>query len=147
MKPINKGNQENFNKSLLCFAAIFKDVVKNDKWVSRYDSESDSLSFTTKKLPDDSRLHYFNDEFAVYISESSKKINGLFIEYFMSNFLSHQKEFKEIKTIISKDVKDKEGIQEIKNIENNKFVEKFQKIMLESIAKDISFKSVYGVCQ
>ncbi|HSV94852.1 MAG TPA: hypothetical protein VLH94_02695 [Spirochaetia bacterium] len=138
-------SNQDFKKELVLFAANFSDVVKRENWVSRYDPESDSLSYSVKELPKSSRLKYFNDEFALYVTNRNK-INGIFIEYFMSNFLNHTKGFKDVKDEISKkDIKEIDKILEIKTVEKDKFIDKFQNVLMMNVTKDINFGSSFTI--
>lgn len=63
-------------------------VANKNHWVARYDKESDEFSLTRPKLSKNARIHYVNDELALYFSKD--KIEGVFIEYFKKNFIAHQ---------------------------------------------------------
>ena len=95
--------QKNINekRAVLDFAYNFEDVVKNNNWVSRYYIDTDSFTVSVKKLPDDARLKYFGNEFAFYITKDGE-VKGIFIEYFKSNFMKHNKEINELKKILNK---------------------------------------------
>jgi len=101
-------------KKFLDFTYNVRDIVEKEKWVLRYDLETDSLSCRVSKLPDDARIKYFGDEFAFYMTKDNK-IKGIFIEYFSSNFIKHHKEAKDFK--IALDTKKKE--LKLKNSDNN----------------------------
>lgn len=77
-------------KEFLDLASDFNGFVEKHKWISRYDVESDALSVTVPRLSQDARIKYFDDEVAFYITQD-RKIEGVFIEYFRSNFLKHHK--------------------------------------------------------
>ena len=78
-------------KEFLDLASDFSAFAETHNWISRYDVESDALSVTVPRLSDDARIKYFNDEIAFYITKN-RKIEGIFIEYFKSNFLKHHKD-------------------------------------------------------
>jgi len=82
-------------KKIFDFIYNFSKIAKKENWVSRYDIESDSLSFTVPKLPMDARIKYFGDEVALYLARDND-VKGVFIEYFRSNFIKHHKDFKEL---------------------------------------------------
>lgn len=86
------------------FVKNFANIAKRQKWTSIYDPEDDSLAFHKPKLSNDARKKYINDEFALYI-DSKNNIQGLFIEYFASNFIIHHQTIQ--KVIKAKDLKPK----------------------------------------
>ncbi len=127
------------NKKILDFAYNFSEIVKKEKWVCRYDIESDSCSLAVPQLPNDARIKYFNDEVAFYITQNND-IKGIFVEYFRSNFVEHHKDFKEL----LKDVKQKkenEGVLiELKRNKVNKVISKFEEVIQELLAKNVKFE-------
>jgi hypothetical protein len=78
-----------------------RDLAQKGSWELAYDEDNDSLYYAPNRIPKGSRLFNFGDEFAVYLDEDSN-INGLFIEYFESNFTQHEKEYKKIVTLLDK---------------------------------------------
>lgn len=126
------------NKRILDFAYNFKEIVKKEKWVSRYDIESDSLSLTVSKLPNDARIKYFDNEVAFYFTKNNN-IKGIFIEYFKSNFIKHHKELKGL----LKDTKQKEKTDtliELKKTEMNEVIPEIEETIQESLAENIQFQ-------
>lgn len=105
-------------KELLDIASGLDKFIKKNNWVSRYDSDSDSLSITKPELSSDSRIRYFDEEVALYLNEKGD-IEGLFIEYFKSNFVEHHKDLDKV----------------VKNIENKK---KNNSSMITLQKKDVS---------
>lgn len=87
-------------KQLFGLATNFSDFVKKHGWVSRYDIESDALSITTPRLSEDARIKYFDDEVAFYITNNNK-IEGVFVEYFKTNFLKHHRKSKKIEKVLN----------------------------------------------
>lgn len=88
-------------KQLMDLATDFNGFVVNNKWVYRYDTESDALSVTKSKLSNDARIKYFDDEVAFYITDDNK-IEGIFVEYFKSNFLKHHINSKKIEKVLNR---------------------------------------------
>lgn len=82
-------------KEVLDLASDFTAFTKRHGWVARYDPESDELSITTPRLSQHARIRYADDELAFYITPQNK-IEGIFIEYFKSNFVRHHKDLKKI---------------------------------------------------
>lgn len=78
------------NQNIIELAANLQKFVQEKGWVGRYDSEADALSLSIPRLSKDSRIKYFDDEVAFYIT-SSNRIEGIFVEYFRSNFVKHHK--------------------------------------------------------
>lgn len=88
-------------RELLELASGFADFSKKHGWISRYDTDSDAFSTTVPKLSSDARIQYFDDEIAFYITKDNK-IEGLFVEYFKSNFVEHHRELRPIMRSITK---------------------------------------------
>ena len=82
-----------FNKKkILGFIANFSEIAKKSGWISHYDADSDSLGIRAPKLSHDVRKRYLNDdEFAFYLNGKGD-VQGIFIEYFLSNFVAHRKD-------------------------------------------------------
>lgn len=94
-------------KELLDLASDFGGFVKKHKWTSLYDVESDALSVTVPNLSKDARIKYFDDETAFYMTKDNK-VEGVFIEYFKSNFVKHHQNLKGVlKDVEEKKYKDK----------------------------------------
>lgn len=114
------------NKKLLDLASNFSEFIERHSWVPRYDVESDSLSITAPKLHKDARIRYFDNEIAFYITKNGK-VEGVFVEYFSSNFLKHHRTTKkfldELKSIQKRTPKTKSLVEisreKIKQISNN----------------------------
>ncbi len=70
-------------------------IAKKDKWVMEYDPDLDSLYWSRPKLSSTARLKKFLEDFSLYITEQGS-IEGLFIEYAQGNFISHNKEYKQL---------------------------------------------------
>lgn len=86
-------------KQLLDLATDFSGFIKKHGWISRYDTESDAFSITTPKLSDDARIQYFDNEIAFYITKNNK-VEGVFIEYFRTNFMKHHKQSKKMDDVL-----------------------------------------------
>lgn len=83
------------NKNLIELASNLRKFIQKKGWVSRYDSEADALSMSVPKLSKDSRIKYFDDEVAFYITKANN-IEGIFVEYFKSNFIKHHKDLQPV---------------------------------------------------
>jgi len=130
------------NKKIFDFAYSFKKIIKKERWVPRYDIESDSLSMTVSKLPNDARIKYFgNNEIAFYLTKNND-IKGIFIEYFKSNFIEHHKEFKGLIEDIKEKDKTEESLIELKRNKINKVVPEFEEIIQESLTENVKFESI-----
>lgn len=129
-------------KKILDFAYSFAEVAQKQNWVPRYDTESDSLSFTVPKLPDDARIKYFNDEIALYLDQKDV-IRGLFIEYFKSNFIEHHKDLKDVlkRELQAKKVGDK-SLREISPTKTKRVIPKMREAIKLSLIKDMGLKDV-----
>jgi ketosteroid isomerase-like protein len=80
-------------KKIWDVAGHLSDFALKNKWIPHYDSDTDSLVLHNPNLSSNARKKYFNDELAFYITNDGK-IEGVFVEYFKSNFLSHHQEYK-----------------------------------------------------
>src|SRR3989344_5359491 len=84
-------------REVLDLASDFSTFVKRHGWIARYDPESDELSITTPRLSRNARIRYADDELAFYVTPHNR-IEGIFIEYFKSNFVRHHKDLKKIES-------------------------------------------------
>lgn len=90
------------NRDLVDLASDLQGFIQKNGWISRYDLESDAFSLTVPKLSKDTRIKYFDDEIAFYIT-STNNIEGIFVEYFKSNFVKHHKDLKPVVKEIKKE--------------------------------------------
>lgn len=127
------------NKKVFDFAYNFSKIVKKEGWISRYDIESDSLSLTVPKLPNDARIKYFGDEVAFYITKDND-IKGVFIEYFKSNFVKHHNDFKELLKDVEKKKQEEKNLIELNKNKMKKVISRFEKIIKDSLVESIEFK-------
>jgi len=125
---------------ILDFISNFKEIVRKEKWTPTYDAEADTLSYHTETLPADARIRYFGNEIAFYITSRSE-IKGIFIEYFLSNFLKHQKNFEDIKKEIIYKSKTNGEIINLSKVKMKKSLSSFELILINSLAESIEFKS------
>lgn len=120
-------------KKILDFATSFSEIAKREKWVSHYDSDSDSFAIRTPKLSESARKTYINDEFAFYLNDKSR-VEGVFIEYFTTNFVAHHK--KDFKGIV-KELKNQEGenggVIELTQRETKKLTPELEGIIINSL--------------
>jgi hypothetical protein len=121
-------------KKILDFIANFSDIAKKNRWISHYDADDDSMVIRVPRLSMDARKHYINnDEFAFYLN-SKGEVEGVFIEYFLSNFVAHHKDFKEVgKELKEQKAKDDEVVVTLNKTEMKKFVPELQEAIIESI--------------
>ncbi len=120
-------------KKILDFIANFSEIAKKNQWVSHYDADSDSLAIRTPKLSEDARKRYLNDEFAFYLDNQSE-VEGIFIEYFVSNFVAHHKDFKDVaKDIKGQEWKEGDGVMTLNKTEMKKLIPELQEAIIESI--------------
>lgn len=134
MSPITKEN-----KKILDFAYNFSNVVKRERWVSRYDVESDSFFLTAPKLPNNARIKYYSDEVAFYVTPSND-VRGIFVEYFKSNFIKHHKDFKKLLEDVAKEKEATKTLIELKKSKVNKMAPEFEDIIQESLAENVKIE-------
>lgn len=123
-------------KNILEFAGNFSNIVREGHWISHYDADSDSFTIRAPKLSKDSRKKYFADEYAFYLNNKNG-VEGLFIEYFVSNFVSHHKDFKSVLKELKK--KDDKAIVELNKSEVNKISSELESIIVNSLIPNESF--------
>jgi len=124
-------------KSILDFITNFSGTAKKEKWASHYDTDSDSLAIRTPQLSEDARKKYFNNEFAFYINKKNE-VEGVFIEYFVSNFISHhRKDFQAVLKDIKKDIKTmgktEKSVIELKQNETKRIIPELETVMIDSL--------------
>lgn len=128
------------NKKIYDFLHNFQYIVKKEGWVPRYDIESDSLSFTIPKLSDDARLRYLGNEVALY-STKNKNIEGIFIEYFKSNFVKHHKNLSALLEGITKEVSPKRGLIELNKNKAIKIISDLEEAIEVSLIESLILKT------
>lgn len=96
-------------KKILDFIFKFKKRVKEEGWIPSYDVEADSFAYHVKNLPNDVRKRYFGNEIALYLTPNSE-VKGVFIEYYLSNFLTHHESLAELKKEIEKKAKENKDV-------------------------------------
>jgi len=128
------------NKKIFDFAYQFSETVRKEKWMSRYDIESDSLSLTVPELPDDARIKYFGDEVAFYVTKNND-IKGIFIEYFKSNFIKHHKGFGELLEDGGKEKREEKTLIKLSKSRMKNVISSLEQILQESLVENIEFKS------
>ncbi len=117
-------------KNILNFVQNLSGIVRDQKWISNYDAENDSFAMRTPDLSKNSHKKYFNDEFAFYLNKKNE-VEGIFIEYFVSNFVTHHKNFK----AITKKLKPKKekSVVELKKSEVNKIAPGLESLLINSL--------------
>ncbi|MEK7576209.1 MAG: hypothetical protein AAB482_00805 [Patescibacteria group bacterium] len=121
-------------KKILNFISNFSDIVKKENWISRYDADNDSFAMRIPTLSRNARKRYVNEEFAFYVNDNND-VEGVFIEYFVSNFISHHKDFKNVAKEI-KSQKKEEGLVELKKSETNKIAPGLEAVIIDSFVFD-----------
>ncbi len=106
-------------RQLFDLATDFNDFAKKNGWVSRYDTESDALSITIPTLSKDARITYFDDEVAFYIT-NDRKVEGIFLEYFKTNFIKHHRDSKKIERVLENLEKKQKGSKSLINVDMKK---------------------------
>ena len=118
----------------------FSEIAKKDKWVSHYDSENDSMVMRIPKLSADAKKRYIlDDEFAFYITKDNK-IQGIFIEYFLSNFVSHHADLRSVSKELKKETNREDGLVTVSKKEVDKITPELQEVLLNMLAKETQFQ-------
>lgn len=118
-------------RKMLEFICNLSDIALNEQWVTHYDAESDTLAVRNPVLSENVRKEYITNEFAFYL-EKNDNPEGIFIEYFVSNFVSHHKDFKYILKDIKKKEK-KEAFFELSKKDTKKLVPELENVLLNAI--------------
>lgn len=120
-------------KKIVDFISRFSEVAKKERWISDYDTDDDSLAIRTPRLSADSRKQYVNDEFAFYLNRRGD-VEGIFIEYFVSNFVAHHKDFKGVAAELKREGKEEnKAIIELKRNEVKRIVPELQEVIINSL--------------
>lgn len=125
------------NKKILDFIFKFQERVKKDGWVPSYDPEADSLAYRVEKLPADTRKKYFGEEIAFYLTPNSD-VKGIFIEYYLSNFLEHQKELEELKKEVEQRIKKDGNLIKLNRAKVKKSLPVLESILQESFSQNFA---------
>lgn len=128
-------------KELLDIASGLDKFIKKNNWVSRYDADSDSLSITKPELSSDSRIRYFDDEVALYLNERGN-IEGLFIEYFKSNFVEHHKNLDKVVKNIENKKKNNSSMITLQKKDVSKIAPDIEDELKSSLAESLDVKSI-----
>jgi len=127
------------NQKVIEMASNLNGFIHDHNWITRYDLESDSFSVTQPKLSNDARIRYFDDEIALYITQDNK-IEGIFVEYFRSNFVKHHKDLEPVlKNIEGKDNK-KSGLIELGKEKMSKIAPDLEKALKSILAERLNMK-------
>ena len=127
-------------KLVIDFMYTFPDIVQNQGWISRYDKESDSFSLVSPHLSDSARKEYIDGEFAFYFNKK-REIEGIFVEYFKSNFLSHHKRARGLLSLESGENSTEGDLVKINKKELKKFTPELQSVMKNSILERVQFRA------
>jgi hypothetical protein len=125
---------------ILDFAVKFSAVAKKQGWVSHYDTDTDSMAIRSPELSSGAQKKYLNDEFAFYLNHKNE-VQGVFIEYFMSNFVVHHEDMKGVKKEITKEIKERMEDKESKESaviqlelkETTKMIPELQNLLIDSL--------------
>lgn len=85
-------------------------------------------------LSSSAKKKYVNDEFAFYLNRDNK-IEGVFIEYFMTNFVTHMADVKNLKKDLTKEIKKKgetSSVVTFKTSETKKIVLELESVLINS---------------
>ena len=99
--------------------------AKRGRWKRFYDNESDSFFWTKRPIPSGNRLAKVAKEIAFYLDDKGV-VNGLLIQPFRNNFLSHNEEIADVLGVFATTNKIPPG--ELKAVES---------LLSASIQKDI----------
>lgn len=126
--------EKNLNKKkILDFVANFAKIAKEKKWISDYDADDDSIAIRVPVLSMESRKRYINDDFSFYVNRKGD-VEGIFIEYFLSNFVEHHHDFKKTTKALEKHRgKEDEGLVKLTKEQMKKLVPELQDAIIESI--------------
>lgn len=78
---------------------------------------------------------YVNDEFAFYLNRDDK-VEGVFIEYFMTNFVPHLEDVRQLKKELMKEIKKKKeesAVIRLKTSETKRIVPELESVLINSL--------------
>ncbi len=128
------------NKKIIDFLYHFSDVIKRDNWIPGYNKDTDSLSFRKPKLSDSSRISYLGDEIALYLNKD-KDVEGLFIEYFRTNFMKHHQELKGVAEDIDKQMEAEQDTVNLERMKSSDVLPELEEIVKSSLLENMQFQS------
>lgn len=112
--------------------------VKN--WSPIYDSDSDSFSLISSNISKTARIRYLIDnEIAFYVNKNSQ-IEGIFVEYFKSNFISHVKGLKTLVQNLPFSMVKANGLIKLNKAKTQQILPVLENRMKRSLAERIKFK-------
>lgn len=76
---------------IIAQVARMSKIAQESRWKYDYDEEVDSLVFGVEEMPNDSFLLNVNNELNLFLTPKSE-LKGIFIEYFATNYLQHNKD-------------------------------------------------------
>lgn len=132
---MNTSLQQKEKKNILGFICDFSKNAKRNGWISHYDRDNDSFVLRSPSLSESARKKYINDEFAFYINDKDN-IEGMFIEYFTSNFIAHHKDLKPF--IKKMGFRSKKSLIELRRAETSEMIPKLESVLLNSLIKSDS---------
>jgi hypothetical protein len=121
-------------KNIVDFARNFSSIAKKEGWISNYDTETDTIAVRVPRLSSSAQKKYVNDEFAFYLNRDNK-VEGVFIEYFMTNFVTHLDDVKDLKKELTKEIKRKgedSSVVTFKTSETKKIVPELESVLINS---------------
>jgi len=113
-------------------------VAEKDKWVFTLDSEEGSLFYAPSTISSNSQLHQVTDEYAVYLNDQLVP-QGVVVEYYKANFLTHHKIFEEISNKLFKSFNDEIVVVDPKpsNEEATIFQALFEKNLIKEAGRNM----------
>ncbi|MEX0689818.1 MAG: hypothetical protein WD471_00880 [Candidatus Paceibacterota bacterium] len=114
---------------------------KTSKWEISYEKESDSFYWTKTPFPSKSRLVKVAKEIFFFLNKKGD-VEGLMIQPFNNNFVSHNEEVSNIMRILSK----KEGLNEFTVSKKTKELDSVLSTLTATIKKDIYRDAVESNC-
>ena len=127
-------------KNIVDFARNFSSIAKKGGWISNYDTETDSMAVRVPRLSPSAKKKYINDEFAFYLNHDNK-VEGVFIEYFMTNFVAHLEDVKNLKRELAKEIKKKgetSSVVTLRTSETKRIVPELESVLIDSFIPDKS---------
>ncbi|MCP6720422.1 MAG: hypothetical protein KJI72_03865 [Patescibacteria group bacterium] len=115
------------------FIEMLYSMAKDARWKMFYDKESDSLYWTKRPFPADDKLAKVAREISFFLDRRGN-VNGLMIQPFQNNFLSHNEEVTNIGRLFTS--KKDDSIFTIP-VEKRKEAEPLLNALTATIKKDI----------
>ena len=130
-------------KNVLDLVPNLSAVAKDRCWISHYDTDTDTMIVRVPRFSRGTEKRYANEEFAFFFNKKSE-IEGVFIEYFLSNFMKHNASVKDMNAELKKEIKDEKSenssIVSLESRETKKLISGLECALVNSFVPNLPIK-------